>query len=301
MKKYFLVLLGSIAAFSIQAQNAFIDIPQSYWADFKIEDALQKANNGDSEAQFMIALYYTDVDPNIVKFKTWIEKAASLNHSGALCLIAQCYAVGDYGFEQDEEKALKYARLSASLNNVQAISMMFDVYRVGMFGVKKDDSQAVYWIGKGARLGDAYSQYWFGIMLMNGVGCLKDEQQGLLWLQKSADQKYIEAQATLIHYYGTAFIKPNSIARNQESRNKVMSIGLDFLINPDINQNTESILVAKGILGEEFFNRKNYKKGISLMREGLQTQNELLQFYWRTMNKYTQEVLGTTISELENQ
>lgn len=128
---------------------------------------------------------------------------------------------------------------------------------------------------------------------MNGIGYLKDEQQGLLWLQKSADQKYIEAQANLICYYGAK--------DDQKSKNKLMSIGLDFLINPDINQNTESILVAKGILGFEFFNRKNYKKGIQLMREALNSQNELIQFLWHTMNKYTQEVLGTTISELENQ
>ncbi len=293
MKKYFLALLGLIVAFSIHAQNAFIDIPQSYWTDFKLEEALQKASNGDSEAQFMIALYYTDVNPNIVKFKTWIEKAAAQNHSGALCLMAQCYAAGDYGFELNEEKALKYARLSASLNNVQAISMMFDVYRIGMFGVKKDDSQAAYWIGKGARLGDAYSQYWFGIMLMNGIGCLKDEQQGLLWLQKSANQKYIEAQANLICYYGAK--------DDQTSKTKLMSIGLDFLINPEVNQNTESILIAKGILGFEFFNKRNYKKGIQLMREALNSQNELIQFYWHTMNEYTHEVLGTTIRQLENQ
>ena len=51
MKKYFLALLGLIVAFSIHAQNAFIDIPQSYWTDFKLEEALQKASNGDSEAQ----------------------------------------------------------------------------------------------------------------------------------------------------------------------------------------------------------------------------------------------------------
>lgn len=293
MKKYFLALLGLIVAFSIHAQNAFIDIPQSYWTDFKLEEALQKASNGDSEAQFMIALYYTDVNPNIVKFKTWIEKAAAQNHSGALCLMAQCYAAGDYGFELNEEKALKYARLSASLNNVQAISMMFDVYRIGMFGVKKDDSQAAYWIGKGARLGDAYSQYWFGIMLMNGIGCLKDEQQGLLWLQKSANQKYIEAQANLICYYGAK--------DDQTSKTKLMSIGLDFLINPEVNQNTESILIAKGILGFEFFNKRNYKKGIQLMREALNSQNELIQFYWHTILEYTHEVLGTTIRQLENQ
>lgn len=37
------------------------------------------------------------------------------------------------------------------------------------------------------------------------------------------------------------------------------------------------------------------------MREALNSQNELIQFYWHTMNEYTHEVLGTTIRQLENQ
>lgn len=54
----------------------------------------------------MVALYYyyTDVVSDNGKFKYWIEKAAAQNHPGALCLIAQCYYVRDYGFEQNEAK-----------------------------------------------------------------------------------------------------------------------------------------------------------------------------------------------------
>lgn len=294
MKRIVLFCFGVLCSISVDAQNTFIEIPQSYWETFNVESALQTANNGDTDTQFMLALYYTDVVPDNGKFKYWIEKAATQNHSGAQCLIAQCYAIGDYGFEQNGAKALEYARKSATSNNIQAICMMFDVYRTGMFGLSKSDQQATYWVGKGARLGDAYCQYWYGVMLINGIGCLKNEGEGLSWLHKSADQKYIEAQCNLIHFYALQ-------RDDQESRRKLISIGLDFLINPEVSQNNESILFAKGLLGFEFFNRKNYKKGIQLMREGLKSQNELLQFYWKTMNDYAQEVLGTTLYALENQ
>lgn len=294
MKKYILFLVVMGFSTLVSAQNAFIEIPQSYWETFNVENALQTANSGDADVQFMVALYYTDVAPDNGKFKYWIEKAGAQNHSGAQCLIAQCYAIGDYGFTQDKTKALEYARKSAMSNNIQAIGMMADIYRTGMFGLPKDDQLAAYWIGKGARLGDAYCQYMFGIMLLNGIGCLKNEQEGLLWLQKSADQKYIDAQCGLIAFYAQQ-------KDDDKSRRKLMAIGLDFLINPEIAQNSESILFAKGLLGFEFFKRKNYRKGIQLMREGLKSQNELLQIYWQTMDEYAREVLGTTLYALENQ
>lgn len=293
MKRIVLFWFGVLFSISVDAQNTLKKIPQSYWKTFNIEDALQIANDGDTDTQFMVALYYADVALDNGKFKYWIEKAAAQNHSGAQCLIAQCYAGGDCGFEQNGAKALEYARKSAVLNNTQALCMMFDAYRFGMFGLLKSDLLAAYWVERGARLGDAYCQNWYGVMLINGIGCLKNEAEGLSWLQKSADQKYIEAQCNLISFYAGR--------DDQESRRKLMSIGLDFLINPEISQNNELILYAKGLLGFEFFNRKNYKRGIQLMREGLKSQNELLQFYWKTMDEYAREVLGTTLYALENQ
>ena len=171
--------------------------------------------------------------------------------------------------------------------------MVAEAYKYWMQGLSKDDLQAAYWFEKGARLGDAYCQERLGTMYMAGVGVLKNEKEGLYWLQRSADQKYIDAQCGLIVYYGWK--------SDKESRNKLMSIGMDFLINPAISQNSELILLAKGLVGAELFNRKNYNRGIQLMREGLKSQKELLQFYWKTMDEYAREVLGTTLSALENQ
>lgn len=293
MKNFIIFLIGVIFSISANAQNVFMEIPQVYWDMFKIDEALQKANNGDAESQFMLACYYTDITPDNTKFKYWIEKAAENNHSEALCIIAQLYFIGDYGFPVNEAKAQEYARKAASLNNIKAIGMMAEAYKYGMLGLSKDDCQAAYWFEKGARLGDAYCQERLGTMYMAGIGVSKNEKEGLYWLQKSADQKYIDAQCNLIVYYDWK--------SDKESRNKLMLIGLDFLINPAISQNSELILLAKGLVGAELFNRKNYKRGIQLMREGLKSQNELLQFYWKTMDEYAREVLGTTLYALENQ
>lgn len=110
MKRTVLFCFGVLCSISVDAQNTFIEIPQSYWETFNIESALQTANNGDTDTQFMLALYYTDVVPDNGKFKYWIEKAAENNHSEALCVIAQLYFIGDYGFPVNEAKALEYAR-----------------------------------------------------------------------------------------------------------------------------------------------------------------------------------------------
>lgn len=288
MKKVILLCFWVLCSISVYAQ-----IHPSYWETFNIEQTQKTANNGDADAQFVMAVYYKEIAYDNEQFKYWIEKAERQNHPNALCLIAQMHFIGDHGFSVNEAKALEYARKAASLNSIQGICMMAEAYKTAMFGLSQDDMQAAYWFEKGARLGNDYCQERLGSMYMVGIGVLKDEKTGLYWLHKSADQKNINAQCSLIIYYDTQ--------NDKESRNKLMSIGLDFLINPAIHQNSEDILIAKGIVGAEFFNRKNYKKGIQLMREGLKSQNELLQFYWRTMNAYAQEVLGTTLYALENQ
>ncbi len=294
MKKFILILSGLLMTISVYAQNPSEEIfQQSGWDTFNIDGALRAANNGDANAQFHVALYYIIVVPDSTKFMYWIEKAAAQNHAEALRMIAQQYFIGDHGFPVNEAKALEYARKAASLNSIHAICMMAEAYETGMFGLPIDDGLAVYWFQKGALMGDAYCQERLGAMYMVGDGCPIDEQKAVYWLQKSADQKYIEAQCDLIVYYDSK--------SDKESRNKLMSIGLDFLINPDISQNSKQILFAKGLVGAELFNRKKYKRGIQLMREGLKSQNELLRFYWSTMEEYAREVLGTTLYALENQ
>ena len=294
MRKYILFLSGLLMALSVYAQNPSEEIfQQSSWDTFNIDEALQAANNGDANAQINVALYYINVIPDNAKFKHWIEKAAAQNHVKALCMIAQLYFIGDYGFPVNKTKALEYARKAASLNNIQAIRIMAETYRDGLCRLSKDDAQATYWFEKGALLGDAYCQEQLGCRYIAGIGVPTNEKEGLYWLQKSAEQKYIDAQCDLIIYYHWQ--------NDKESRNKLMLIGLDFLINPEISQNSKRILLAKGLVGEELFNRKEYKRGIQLMREGLKSQNELLQFYWKMMDEYAREVLGTTRDALENQ
>lgn len=185
MKNFIIFLIGVIFSISANAQNVFMEIPQVYWDMFKIDEALQKANNGDAESQFMLACYYTDITPDNTKFKYWIEKAAENNHSEALCIIAQLYFIGDYGFPVNEAKAQEYARKAASLNNIKAIGMMAEAYKYGMLGLSKDDCQAAYWFEKGARLGDAYCQERLGTMYRQVLVSLKMRKRACIGYKKA--------------------------------------------------------------------------------------------------------------------
>lgn len=291
MKKY-LLLVGIVIPILANAQT-FIE--ESFWKTFNVENALHTANNGDANSQLIVALYYKDVAHDNTKFRYWIEKATIQNQIDALLVSAVMYTVGDCGFPENKAKALEYLRKAASMNSIQAIRGMANAYLYGDLDLSQNDGQALYWFRKGALLGDAFCQTELGKMYMNGECISQDEQEGVRWLQKGADQNYIDAQCYLIIYYATRR------SDDQESSRKLMKIGLDFLINPEISQNSELILFAKGLVGSEFFNRGNYKRGIQLMREGLKCKNELLQFYWKTMDEYAREVLGTTLYALENQ
>ncbi len=64
---------------------------------------------------------------------------------------------------------------------------------------------AAEWYQESARSGDAESQYWLGVMYLDGSGITEDDDEALYWIGKAADQGYLPAEKLLDHLLATNF------------------------------------------------------------------------------------------------
>lgn len=65
--------------------------------------------------------------------------------------------------------------------------------------------EAFTYYSKEALRGDAYSQYWLGVMYLEGRGITEDGTMALEWVSKAAKQNYPPAEKLLAHLLATDF------------------------------------------------------------------------------------------------
>lgn len=65
--------------------------------------------------------------------------------------------------------------------------------------------EAVKYYEKSARRGNAESQYWLGVMFLEGSGITEDDDLALDWISKSAAQNYPPGEQLLAHLLATNF------------------------------------------------------------------------------------------------
>ena len=79
-------------------------------------------------------------------------------------------------------------------------------YYLGMMyaegeGVSKDGAEAVKWFRLAAEQGDAWAQYYLGMMYAEGEGVSKDGAEAVKWFRLAAEQGYANAQFNLGNSY----------------------------------------------------------------------------------------------------
>lgn len=151
------------------------------------------ADQGDSEAQVIIGLYYIHQYPrrreafewyrkaaeqgNAVGQRllgvcyeyglgTWVDsveafncycKAAAQGDSEAQRLLGICYECG-YGVKQNYDEAVKWYRKSAAQGNTCVLKRLGDCYCYG-YGVEKDSAEAIKLYTQAAAQGDEYAKF----------------------------------------------------------------------------------------------------------------------------------------------
>ncbi|GES87833.1 Sel1 repeat family protein [Rhizophagus clarus] len=183
------------------------------------------AANGDSEAQFNLAIHYMNgigMQKDEKKAFNLLSTSSKKGNMDAQYYLAICY-MDEVGTLRNEKKALKWFLRSeikyfkatrnksekkefkrilklAIANDSTAQNNIGNSYIDGE-GICKNNKKAFNWYTKSAKAGNAIGQYNLGYCYSNGVGTDKDEKKAFEWHTKSANNGYALAQNRLGYYY----------------------------------------------------------------------------------------------------
>ena len=137
-----------------------------------IEKVKQRANQGDAEAQFLLASAYQDglaVSKSSELAAEWYQKAANKGNTLAMSNLGVMYLNG-LGVVKDDARAVHWYQKAADKGNTYAMGSLGWMYQNGL-GVVKDDARAVRWYQKAADKGNTYAMGSLGWMYENGQDC----------------------------------------------------------------------------------------------------------------------------------
>ncbi len=208
MKKLFLIL---ILAFSLVNAS-------------EISNLINKAEQGDMEAQFELATAYANgerVKQSDEKAAYWYEKSANQGYGIAQLMLASIYNSGT-GVKKDPHKALewimKYQQPNPNVEKVTETDEFSDflikanqgdsdsqmlvalTYYVGKdfgYNVEIDWSKSFYWFKKAAEQGDQIAQNQVAKMYLKGYGTKQNKQKAIYWYEQAAKQGSKKAQEQL--------------------------------------------------------------------------------------------------------
>ena len=173
---------------------------------------LAKAKAGDADAEFRIAVSYSDLG-NQKESCRWFRMAAENGNGVAQAGLGDSYESGSAicGISRDYPQAAFWFRKAANQGEAGAQFALGSLYENGQ-GVPQDYAQAAIWYRKAAEHGLADAQYDLGDFYLFGHGVPVDYAQGIMWLRMAAEQGHPSAQTDLAHSYLTGKFVPQDYA-----------------------------------------------------------------------------------------
>lgn len=121
-------------------------------------------------------------------------------------LLASCYQNG-IGVEKNLNKAVPYLTAAGNKNCVKAQRDL------GLILLNdKKASEAAPWFKKGMENGDLTSTFYYGKMLLEGLGVKADQKEGANYLLKAADGGFPQA----MYYVGNCYMKGEGLTKNAD-------------------------------------------------------------------------------------
>jgi TPR repeat protein len=158
----------------------------------------QKADAGDSEAQYLLALKLID-QSNFDEAITWIRKAADDGHVPAQVILGGFYLSGK-GTEPDPVRARHWFELAANDNHPSALIRLGEIYRDG-FGLPVNFDKAMFYFEKAAENGSLDGKYSLAELALARAG--KYRTKGVDLLISLAESGQVRAMETLAQYYSS--------------------------------------------------------------------------------------------------
>lgn len=158
-------------------------------------ELLQRATNGDAEAQYQLALCYNygnGVEEDSEKLMYWMEAAAHNGHIQAQYTAGMMYYTNFN--REDYLKAIELFKLAADQGHAESQFQLGIIYDRGKY-ISKNEAKAFGWYLKAAKQGHKDGAYAVGLDYYMGTGVAKDYKEAARWLRLS-DGKF-DAQEIL--------------------------------------------------------------------------------------------------------
>lgn len=190
-----------------------------------IAQILQKAEKGDSSAQYRVATMYQTGEGTAVdeeKASYWYLKAARQDITAAQTRIGAKLIRG-LGIEKNERAGIQWLEKAASKNDGLAQVLLSSIY---LDSSPQDFEKAFYWMLNAAKTGVVPAQYEVSRMYVKGIGTGVDYTQGVYWLEKAAEGGSPSAMKALgAAYYKGLFGLKHDPEKGKHWREKSHNVG----------------------------------------------------------------------------
>jgi TPR repeat protein len=165
-------------------------------------EMFEKAQAGDSAAQFELSIYYLN-QKDYSNFIYWVQKSADSGNTDAKAEVAEMVKkaqAGDsaaqfelsryYGNKKDYPKMTYWVQKSADSGNTDAEEDLASFYIRGFGGKPRDGQKAKYWLMKAAKGGNLWAQCTLPAFL-------GDSQEAIYWQRRAAEGGFSPCQLDL--------------------------------------------------------------------------------------------------------
>lgn len=265
----------------------------SAWAssnEDKIQVLRQKAEQGDSAAQFSLGVIFDKgkgVSEDNLEAVKWYRKSAEQGNGTAQFSLGLMYFDGT-GLEQDYSEAVKWFGRAAEQGYAEAQLHLGGCFYHGR-GVKQDYVEAAKWYRLSAEREYALGQYALGVLYASGRGVKLDYPEAVKLLRKAAGQGLAVAQNGL----GNMYYKGDGLAQDYDEALKwfrmsaeqgdpggQFSLGLMYLdgtaVPPDDSEAARWILKS----AEQGSPNAQYVMGLMYLRGRGVSQNNIDSVRW---------------------
>jgi len=159
----------------------------------------QAAEAGDAEAQFKLGALYANgkgVKQDSRAAARWLRKAAKQGWTAAQTLLGWCYAGGN-GVSKDMAEAMQWYSTAAEAGDTDAMCSLADIYASGEPGIEQNTQAMLIWYETAANLGHPKAQYMLGKLLADGKLVAQNDEAAFQWLTLAISNESELAQKEL--------------------------------------------------------------------------------------------------------
>jgi TPR repeat protein len=184
---------GNTIANYIYAKNILADGVKS---DYPLVIGLltKGADEGHAMSEFELGKLLFKIQS--INSQRYLMEADSGGHPYASYYLGRIYEEGR-GVNIDKNQALIYYKKAGESGHIEAITKVMDYYQQGLNGGGMNNSVALEWGLRAAKLGDPWSQFNIGVMLLGDEGVDKDLKRAMKWLKKAEKQGVGDATKVL--------------------------------------------------------------------------------------------------------